>query len=169
MSVRENGKLELTPEGGAVILDAEGVTVAIAEVPWAKEATGAAVPTSYTVEGNTLTQHVSFDADTAFPVVADPTWWQEWWGYAIKLTKSETANAGGKGGFSAIIGAACGYIPIVHARVACLAIVGFKATSLVTVTQEAARQGRCLQINIPFPVAGVGSSYLTMNFTNVAC
>jgi hypothetical protein len=42
--------------------------------PWAKDASGTAIPTSYRIDGNTLIQTVEFDADAAFPVVADP-WW----------------------------------------------------------------------------------------------
>ncbi len=55
------------------ILDAEGKPVGYIAAPWAKDAHGNAVPTSYRVEGSTLIQHVNFTAQTAFPVVADPT------------------------------------------------------------------------------------------------
>ncbi len=43
---------------------------------WAKDANGAPVPTRYEIEGNTLVQVVDFTADTAFPVVADPSAYQ---------------------------------------------------------------------------------------------
>ncbi|MBM7171576.1 DNRLRE domain-containing protein [Streptomyces sp. G44] len=45
------------------------------DAPWAKDANGNDVPTSYKVVGNKLIQHVDFDADSAFPIVIDPSWW----------------------------------------------------------------------------------------------
>lgn len=47
---------------------------AIAEIQpaWAKDADGSMVESHFAVKGSTLVQHVSFDADTKFPVVADP-------------------------------------------------------------------------------------------------
>lgn len=41
--------------------------------PWAKDANGADVKTWYTMDGTVLTQHIEPTADTAWPVVADPT------------------------------------------------------------------------------------------------
>ncbi|MGA4844115.1 DNRLRE domain-containing protein [Streptomyces sp. G45] len=45
------------------------------DAPWAKDANGKDVPTSYKVVGNKLVQHVEFGADSAFPIVIDPSWW----------------------------------------------------------------------------------------------
>ncbi|MET9498147.1 DNRLRE domain-containing protein [Streptomyces sp. NPDC006552] len=45
------------------------------EAPWAKDANGKDVPTSYKVVGNKLVQHVEFDSNSAFPIVIDPSWW----------------------------------------------------------------------------------------------
>ncbi|MCS0605233.1 DNRLRE domain-containing protein [Streptomyces sp. LP11] len=45
------------------------------EAPWAKDADGNDVPTSYKVVGNKLVQHVEFDNNSAFPIVIDPSWW----------------------------------------------------------------------------------------------
>lgn len=44
---------------------------------WAVDANGAPVETHYEIEGSSLIQVVNVDADTAYPVVADPAWW--WW------------------------------------------------------------------------------------------
>ncbi|CAM5334366.1 putative protein OS=Streptomyces alboniger OX=132473 GN=CP975_02035 PE=4 SV=1 [Streptomyces alboniger] len=48
------------------------VTHGVIDAPWATDANGAAVPTSYRIEGSKLVQTVDFDSTTAFPVVADP-------------------------------------------------------------------------------------------------
>lgn len=42
------------------------------EAPWAKDAKGNSVETSYRIDGNSLVQTVDTNADTAYPVVADP-------------------------------------------------------------------------------------------------
>ncbi|WP_055473308.1 DNRLRE domain-containing protein [Streptomyces pathocidini] len=45
------------------------------DAPWAKDANGKDVSTSYKVVGNKLVQHVDFDSNSAFPIVIDPSWW----------------------------------------------------------------------------------------------
>lgn len=45
------------------------------DAPWAKDAAGNDVPTSYKVVGDKLVQHVDFAANSAFPIVIDPSWW----------------------------------------------------------------------------------------------
>lgn len=50
-----------------------GTQIAIAQ-PWARDASGKTLQTSYTVSGDTITQQVSVTTDTVYPVVADPAW-----------------------------------------------------------------------------------------------
>ncbi len=65
--LQEDGGVELTvPSDGAEIV------VGTIAPPWAKDANGNAVPTSYRLEGSALVQTVGFTTGTAFPVVADP-------------------------------------------------------------------------------------------------
>ncbi len=61
-------------EDGSVTVMKEGEALGAFQAPWAKDANGTAVPTSYRVQDGALVQSVAFDAGTAFPVVADPTW-----------------------------------------------------------------------------------------------
>ncbi|KQZ23655.1 hypothetical protein [Microbacterium sp. Root553] len=67
-------RLEATADGGARIVDEQGTVKVEFEAAWAEDASGAAVPTHYVVEGNTLTQVVEHKglADVAYPIVADP-------------------------------------------------------------------------------------------------
>lgn len=69
------------PEGTRLVKLNTGAVAAIAKngtflvgiaTPWAKDATGNPVPTSYRIDGNTLIQSVQTTDSTAFPVVADP-------------------------------------------------------------------------------------------------
>lgn len=68
----EDGEVVVYREAGE---DAE--IIGTFSAPWARDANGKAVPTSYRLEGNTLVQSLAFDSTTAFPVVADP-WWNPW-------------------------------------------------------------------------------------------
>ncbi|WP_422934898.1 DUF2599 domain-containing protein [Sinomonas sp. P47F7] len=62
-----------TPEGGALVVDKAGTAVGQLASPWARDATGRDLPTSYTFEGSRMTQSVdTSDRNTQFPVVADP-------------------------------------------------------------------------------------------------
>ena len=55
--------------------------------PWAIDANGNEVPTSFTWQDGTLTQHVDLTSpDIAYPVVADPAWT-----YGYKFAVSKTA------------------------------------------------------------------------------
>ena len=58
--------------GGAVAVGSDGEALLVIGAPWATDANGNSIPTSYSASGNVLTQHVQISADTAFPVVADP-------------------------------------------------------------------------------------------------
>jgi hypothetical protein len=67
LRANDDGTIDLqNPETGAIL---GGFAT-----PWAKDANGNPVPTSYRIDGNTLIQTVEFDSNTAFPMVADP-WW----------------------------------------------------------------------------------------------
>jgi hypothetical protein len=66
----------LPVEGGAQVIDAEGSLVLSTGAAWAKDARGTDIPTSYEIEGSTLTQIVDHTAiaDAQYPIVADPIW-----------------------------------------------------------------------------------------------
>lgn len=123
--------------------------------PWAEDAAGNPVPTSFSLKGNTLTQSIDFSADTKFPVLADPE--AEWKGFYGRLTysKAETANmrdqgvviAGllaGSAGIATMFGPGA---PIVGAILA-----GASATAVGIISATASNahnDGRCLQVDIP--------------------
>jgi hypothetical protein len=67
--------LELLADGGAAVVDSAGTRVATVLAPWAKDATGKAVPASFSVDGDTLTMTIRHrGGDYAYPIVADPYW-----------------------------------------------------------------------------------------------
>lgn len=70
----EGSSFKMEDDGSVSLIGADGKWLGGIAAPWAKDANGKNVPTSYSIDGNKLTQHVSFDSTTAFPIVADP-WW----------------------------------------------------------------------------------------------
>ncbi|MGF1427262.1 hypothetical protein [Kitasatospora sp. LaBMicrA B282] len=74
------------------------------EAPWAKDANGRAVPTGYRLEGTTLVQVIATDANTAFPVVADPWWDPTSWDTSC-LVDGLGAIGGGLGAIGTVAGA----------------------------------------------------------------
>lgn len=63
-------------DGSLSLVDETSVTIATVAVPWAVDATGRALPTSFAVAGGRITQSVD-TTGAVFPVVADPNvlWW----------------------------------------------------------------------------------------------
>lgn len=88
------------PEGATVeeigpqmfaVLTAEGEPLTVVLPPWAKDATGADVPTRYAIESGALVQYVDHNhSEVSYPVVADPQF--AWYGVlpSIKTTRGET-------------------------------------------------------------------------------
>ncbi|WP_369215285.1 hypothetical protein [Streptomyces flavofungini] len=64
-------------DGGVLVVDGAGDLVGTFQAPWAKDAHGRPVATSYRVKGDDLVQSIHTDASTAYPVVADPKWWDK--------------------------------------------------------------------------------------------
>lgn len=66
-------KLVKNADGTVAAIDRAQRVVGAFGKPWAYDATGKSVPTSYRVDGNTLIQTVHHSG-AAYPVVADPVW-----------------------------------------------------------------------------------------------
>jgi hypothetical protein len=89
-----NGKpatLKLNATGGVDVYNSAGAIVNMIVPAWAKDANGAAVPTSYSVAGNILTQRVEH-AGAAYPVVADPRARCDGLWCTMEYTRAETAR-----------------------------------------------------------------------------
>ncbi|MEU3657979.1 DNRLRE domain-containing protein [Streptomyces sp. NPDC032161] len=74
--------------GGWETFAIEPIQLGVFDAPWAKDAGGNAVPTSFRIEGGDIVQTIDVNANTAFPVVADPFWRSVW-----KWTKCVAAVA----------------------------------------------------------------------------
>jgi hypothetical protein len=71
MTVPAGAVLLPSTDGGAVVVDAEGVVVAAVAPAWAVDANGQTVPTHYRIDGTTLIQVIDHHG-AAYPVVGDP-------------------------------------------------------------------------------------------------
>jgi len=75
VSIPKGGRIELSPDGGAIILNSKDKPVAAVTTPWAKDTTGKAIQTYFTTDGKSLTQHVQHNVPgVVYPVIADPFW-----------------------------------------------------------------------------------------------
>lgn len=101
LDVPGGATLESVDGGGVAVTAADGSILYAILAPWAVDANGVAVSTTYTVDGNDLVQHVAHDASNAYPVVADPwlggTWTESWAWYTgitrIAMTPTVFAKA----------------------------------------------------------------------------
>ena len=86
--------MTLASDGGGYKLVAPGpegdVVLAEIEAPWAVDAKGKQLPTSYSLNpGGVLTQTIDTDGAT-YPIVADPYLASKWYGVQIRFTLTET-------------------------------------------------------------------------------
>lgn len=139
----DNDRLEAM-EDGTVALNSDRFPQGAFEAPWARDASGANIPTHFEVKNNQLVQIVDFDSDTAFPVVADPKFnWGKASGH-VYLNKSETkkaAAAAGGGGLAALPWLALVPPPFSFAIGSNVINSGIWATAAVT-------QDKCLQLKL---------------------
>lgn len=92
LGLNELTHMVMDDDGSVDILTSENELVGEVKKPWAVDANGQSINTWFELNGNTLIQHVNLAEATAFPVVADPEWWQTT-GTAIACTAELAAIA----------------------------------------------------------------------------
>jgi hypothetical protein len=134
----------------APVANEEGVSpqyVGLIHAPWAVDAAGKALETSYNLVDGALIQTVVTDENTAFPVVADPKVTLGKLIY-VKFNKSETKKiADSKYASKAKYAAAvCVVIPNPIAAAACGLISYDMHVSVHNTFKTAAKSGKCLEM-----------------------
>lgn len=137
--VRGAVSLDLQPDGSIRVLGADGTIINTVLKPWAKDASGKNLPTSYAVEGNVITQSVDHRG-AQYPVVADPSFGCGVGWCSMYLNRSETNNianfpATGVG----VVTGACAKAPVGVAF-----ICGIAAGHVVDMAVNAQRQNQCV-------------------------
>ncbi|QNP71959.1 hypothetical protein IAG44_22780 [Streptomyces roseirectus] len=141
LTLPDGASARTTAEGGLVVFDSTGKILGGLETPWAKDANGVAVPTSYEVVGDTVTQTVAPGPSTAYPVVADPKWT---WGIisgTVYFNKKETSHLAANAGFVAVLFAAAPPPFDVYGVV--------NSANISRVAWNADSDGKCVEVKVP--------------------
>ncbi|MGW5683106.1 hypothetical protein [Nonomuraea sp. NPDC003754] len=160
ISAPENSTLELDEDDQTVLIYNEEVYLGEIDAPWAKDANGNPVPTTYRVEGMTLVQTVHH-AGAAYPVVADPalklqcTWWKAMCRVIFSRTLTKKIhNAwlyGGAAAAAEVLKYACDKIKEARAKLICKVAVVTGIASFIYKIREAAQKNQCFAIRAQWP------------------
>ena len=140
--------LELLDSGAVVVRasDSTSEPLAYIEPAWAKDKTGARLPSSYTVEGSTLIQTTTASTRTVFPVVADPRVRSTWYGWSVDFTKYETGRMSKS---TASCSAVAGLVALGSGGVAIVAAAISAACGALTVFADTAVEaGKCVSVKV---------------------
>ncbi|MEQ4724743.1 hypothetical protein [Nonomuraea sp. B19D2] len=159
ISAPEGSMLEVEDDDGTVLIYNHDFYLAEIDLPWAKDANGNPVPTSYRVEGMTLIQTVNH-AGAAYPVVADPALKLqcEWWKAMCRLIFSKSLTkkiynvwlvAGVAGAIEALKGA-CDKLKG-KAKLICKIAYTAGGASVIYKIREAANKKQCFAIRFQAP------------------
>lgn len=162
LNIPEGGYLLPDDSGAIYVVAPEGYIIATIAAAWAYDADGNPIPTHYEINANTLTQVVEHGPETAYPVVADPSYFFctafGWYpAVCVKYSKAETATIsniiknGGGAGSAAFVAAFCGYIPFIPARALCAGVVAAGTWLNLGAVTTAAAQGKCVQYALTYP------------------
>jgi len=177
ISVPEGGRIEITNDGGAVILDRDKQPIAAVQVPWAKDAKSKQIQTWFTTDGMTLTQHIRHNVrGVVYPIIADPSVSFGWRIYAT-LSKNETkylaARPNQAGAYYALPGGAgCWVIGAGFLGYTCGAYLAIRSATLMDSISRAANSNGCLQVAIPYTIyspATFWTSFYSISFSVVRC
>jgi hypothetical protein len=151
-----DGIMPVEGRDGAVELVQEvspGVAVTVGEIspPWAADADGTPLSTSYAIQGDAVVQTVDVDESTAYPVVADPRMTKTWWNTTVYFNRYETRRIADGAQVTAFVS---GLVPAPVAKaVAAMA----QAASLYARLWY--NEGRCIKFVYYFDRANVWQPY----------
>ncbi|MEU5773563.1 hypothetical protein ABZ819_09750 [Streptomyces venezuelae] len=151
----EGAALTEDGENGFLITKAHGERTEVLgaiDAPWAKDANGKPVATSYHLSGDKLTQTIDATADTAFPVVADPKVSLGWSIY-LRFSKKEVKDMAKTPMYHFAATAtvmACAKIPNAVAAAGCGAALTAQASSLRGQMQDAAKANQCVEWKVSY-------------------
>ncbi|GEL46816.1 hypothetical protein CHO01_19320 [Cellulomonas hominis] len=150
---------KLRDDGSALLVsDDDGeVVMSRGEVapPWAVDAAGRDVDTSYTVEGSKLIQMVRPGPGATYPIVADPTV-TVGTGIYVYFSQQETKSIAASPitDRAHYVGILCGAIPNGPAAAACMAITGDTIKSIANTFKSAAKNKQRVELKflvVPMP------------------
>lgn len=157
LDVPAGGSVVQNPDGSISVRDEQGDQVAGIAPPWATDANGKSLPTSYSVDGTEITQHVTLGG-AAFPVVADPAVTVDcgWITRSYYLSRAVTKKIADKlaryqnastATIAAIAGAACAPATSVAAAI-CAGAGAIYGGFMVDQFLAAKRQNKCIRYRV---------------------
>lgn len=157
VDVPAGARLEALPTGEVVIIDDSDPEAVVfhgmADAPWAVDARGRNLETSYRIIDVDTVEQVVDTTAAAFPVVADPKWSLGWYittpvAYA-KYSRAETNKIANGPRTAAYIGSVvCVLVPTGLGKAVCVAMVNAMFDDMQRTAKTAYSQGRCLTIRI---------------------
>ena len=157
LSIPAGAQVRTLPSGGVAVFSSK-TAYAQLDAPWALDAAGKMLPTSYTIHGTTIIQKVD-TTNATFPIVADPSFSLCDWYTAVCMKTSYWETRQISDTFFVGVGAAvatlCGIIPwspwyVGAVKVACAGIVAAYFYALRGTFDSARSQGRCVQLHFNY-------------------
>ena len=151
MTVPAGASLIPTGDGGAAVIAADGAPLIQIAPPWAIDANGTEVDTSYRFDGSTLIQHIDHVGAT-YPVVADPKLSYGWSVY-VKFSKKEVKDSKSQApvyGAAALLGWACAALPAKPLIGVCLVSVAIVGAAIVDTFNKAADENKCVELKFSY-------------------
>jgi hypothetical protein len=128
------------------VLSGDGMPAGHFRAPWATDATGREVPTSYRLEGTVLVQTVAHSGN--YPVVADPHYTWGWVTGTAYYDRAETKSLKTYSFALIVAGGLCAAFAWQTAGASC-AISAALFSQWQYVASNAHGEGRCVKIKIP--------------------
>ena len=133
-------ELTVLVDGRVSVADGDGELLAGIDAPWAVDAAGRQLRTHYEVDGPELSQVIDTDADTVFPVVADPKFAQYVGYWTVTLNRAESATAVGTVASCAALFSKSPVPALRVMTVACGALAAFSGAQLAG--------GKCVRVHV---------------------
>jgi hypothetical protein len=148
--------LAKSDDGGFDVQTTGSVSIVLFHIdaPWAKDATGRSLTTTFAVDGDSIVQTVD-TTDAVYPVKADPTVYPVCGviSCSIFFSRSTTVSLTDSGGWALIGGpwsAACFAIGFPPAVIACVAMAGIYSFTGWLTARQAAASNACLKLTFPY-------------------
>lgn len=150
----QGGRVELSSDGGAVILDSTSTPVGLVAPAWAFDANHQKVTTNFVTNGSVLTQHIAHKhADTSYPVVADPSVSWQAINFTVWYNKQEVKDMWAAGSWATtgmVIAYACGRVKSAAFGGACTTAFGIASWWINQTFADAANNNQCVWITISY-------------------
>ncbi len=163
MTVPSGAILRETAEGGAEVVGHDGAVVSVVAPPWAVDASGAPIPTSYRVEASALVQVVNHEG-ASYPVVADPKI-TFGWGIYVYMTGSEVYSWAtaitAAGGIAGLVGCEFAKLPVVIGRAVRVLCITIGGPSVLSILRNINKIGDSIDVRACYEFKG--GSYKTVD------